>query len=81
MISRGTDKLTRQQIADEMTRLQMTGGLFGFQTTRTHLPDSLRLLADVLRGASFPPAEYQQLQRELVTGLVFAVGQPGDAFA
>ena len=34
MLARGTDKLTRQQIADEMTRLQMTGGLLGFQTTR-----------------------------------------------
>jgi zinc protease len=76
MISRGTDKLTRQQIADEMTRLQMTGGLLGFQTTRTHLPDSLRLLADVLRGASFPPAEYQQLQRELVTGLSSQLDNP-----
>ncbi len=54
----------------------MTGGLFGFQTTRTHLPDSLRLLADVLRGASFPPAEYQQLQRELVTGLSSQLDNP-----
>jgi len=76
MLSRGTDKRTRQQIADEMTRLQMTGGLLGFQTTRTHLPDSLRLLADVLRGASFPPAEYQQLQRELVTGLSSQLDNP-----
>jgi zinc protease len=76
MLSRGTDKRTRQQIADEMTRLQMTGGLLGFQTTRTHLPDSLRLLAEVLRGASFPPAEYQQLQRELVTGLSSQLDNP-----
>ncbi len=76
MLSRGTDKRTRQQIADEMTRLQMTGGLLGFQTTRTHLPDSLRLLADVLRGASFPLAEYQQLQRELVTGLSSQLDNP-----
>ena len=76
MLSRGTDKLSRQQIADEMTRLQMTGGLLGFQTTRNHLPESLRLLADVLRGASFPPAEYQQLQRELVTGLSSQLDNP-----
>ncbi|HQR54831.1 MAG TPA: pitrilysin family protein [Burkholderiaceae bacterium] len=76
MLSRGTDKRSRQQIADEMTRLQMTGGLLGFQTTRTHLPDSLRLLAEVLRGANFPPAEYQQLQRELVTGLSSQLDNP-----
>jgi hypothetical protein len=43
MLTRGTSKMTRQQIADEMTRLQMTGGLFGFQTTREHLPDALTL--------------------------------------
>ena len=43
MLGRGTDKLTRQQIADEMTRLQMTGGLTTFQTTRANLPDALRL--------------------------------------
>lgn len=76
MVSRGTDKLTRQQIADEMTRLQMTGGLLGFQTTRKHLPDSLTLLADVLRGANFPPAEFQQLQRETVTGLSSQLDNP-----
>ncbi len=76
MLSRGTDKLSRQQIADEMTRLQMTGGLLGFQTTRSHLPESLGLLADVLRGASFPPAEYSQLQREIVTGLSSQLDNP-----
>jgi zinc protease len=36
----------------------------------------LRLLADVLRGASFPPAEYQQLQREIVTGLSSQLDNP-----
>ncbi len=76
MLARGTDKLTRQQIADEMTRLQMTGGLLSFQTTRANLPAALRLLADVLRNAAFPATEYQQLQRELVTGLSSQLDNP-----
>ncbi len=76
MLTRGTDKLTRQQIADEMTRLQMSGGLLGFQTTRTHLPEALRLLSDVLRNASFPATEYEQLQRETVTGLSSQLDNP-----
>jgi zinc protease len=76
MLARGTDKMTRQQIADEMTRLQMTGGLLGYQTTRTHLPASLRLLADVMRNANFPAAEYQQLQREALTGLSAQLDNP-----
>jgi zinc protease len=76
MLTRGTDRMTRQQIADEMTRLQMTGGLMGFQTTRKHLPEALGLLADVLRNSSFPAAEYEQLQRELLTGLSAQLDDP-----
>ncbi len=76
MLSRGTDKLSRQQIADEITRLQITGGLTGFQTTRDNLPDALRLLAHVMRAASFPPAEYEQLQQQALTGLAAQLDDP-----
>ncbi|HKO68533.1 MAG TPA: pitrilysin family protein, partial [Burkholderiaceae bacterium] len=76
MLSRGTDKMTRQQIADEMTRLQMTGGLTGFQTTRENLPDALRLLAHVMRAASFPADEYDQLQRQVATSLQAQLDNP-----
>ena len=76
MLGRGTSKMTRQQIADEMTRLQMTGGLLGFQTTREHLPDALRLLAHVMKEASFPADEYAQLQRQIVTGLSSQLDNP-----
>jgi zinc protease len=76
MLARGTSKMTRQQIADEMTRLQMTGGLMGFQTTREHLPDALRLLAHVLKEAAFPADEYGQLQRQVTTGLSSQLDQP-----
>jgi zinc protease len=77
MLSRGTDKMTRQQIADEMTRLQMTGGLTAFQTTRANLPDALRLLAHTMRAASFPATEYEQLQRQVLTGLSAQLDDPG----
>ncbi len=76
MLSRGTDKMTRQQIADEMTRLQMTGGLTGFQTTRENLPDALRLLAHVMRAANFPADEYEQLQRQVATSLQAQLDNP-----
>ena len=76
MLPRGTDKMTRQQIADEMTRLQMTGGLTGFQTTRENLPDALRLLAQVMRTVSFPATEYDQLQRQVVTGFQAQLDNP-----
>jgi zinc protease len=76
MLARGTSKMSRQQIADEMTRLKMTGGLLGFQTTREHLPDALRLVAHVLKEAAFPPDEYAQLQRQVVTGLAAQLDNP-----
>jgi zinc protease len=76
MLARGTDKLTRQQIADEMTRLQITGGPTSFQTTRAHLPDALRLLAAIMRSASFPATEYEQLQRQIVTSLAAQLDNP-----
>ncbi len=76
MLNRGTDKMTRQQIADEMTRLQMTGGITGFQTTRENLPDALRLLAHVMRAANFPASEYEQLQRQVATSLQAQLDNP-----
>ncbi len=76
MLGRGTSKMTRQQIADEMTRLEITGGLMGFQTKREHLPDALRLLAHVMKDASFPADEYAQLQRQITTGLSSQLDNP-----
>ncbi len=76
MVARGTDKLTRQQIADEMTRLKMTGSLRQFQTDRAHLADALRLTAHVLRDANFPSAEFETLKRETLTGLQAQLNDP-----
>ncbi|HTT12653.1 MAG TPA: pitrilysin family protein [Burkholderiaceae bacterium] len=78
MLARGTDKLTRQQIADEMTRLKMTGGIRSFQTTRANLADALRLSFNVLRNASFPSAEFDQLKRELITTLQGQANDPAE---
>lgn len=78
MVTRGTDKLTRQQIADEMTRLKMTGGPRHFQTTRANLADALRLAAHIGRDASFPAAEFESLKRELVTALQGQINDPGE---
>lgn len=69
MLARGTSRFTRQQIADERTRLKIQGGLQQFQTERAQLADALRLTAHVLREASFPQAEFELLQRELLTSL------------
>jgi zinc protease len=76
MVPRGTAKLTRQQIADEMTRLKMEGSLRSFQTDRANLAEALRLSAQVLREASFPADEFAQLKRETITGLQAQLSDP-----
>jgi zinc protease len=76
MLTRGTPKLSRQQIADEMTRLQMTGGITSFETTRAHLPEALRLVAHLIEQPSFPPAEYEELVRQIVTSLQAQLDNP-----
>jgi zinc protease len=77
MLDRGTPKLTRQQIADERTRLKMTGGLQQFQTDRANLAEALRLTAHLLREASFPADEFELLRRETLTALQAQLNEPG----
>ena len=77
MLLRGTSRFTRQQLADERTRLKIQGGLTQFETTRPMLADALRLTAHVLRDASFPDAEFELLKRETLTGLQAQQSDPG----
>ncbi len=76
MLMRGTSQLNRQQIADEMTRLKIQGRLTHFETTRDRLPEALRLVAQILSDASFPPAEFDELKREYLTSLQSQLDNP-----
>jgi zinc protease len=74
ILSRGTLKRTRQQIRDEMNRIEANIGVGGaraftqvtIQTVRESLPDALRLTAELLREPSFPEAEFEQLRQERI---------------
>lgn len=77
LLMRGTSKLTRQQIADERTRLKMQGGLTQFETNRANLADALRLTAHLIRESSFPESEVELLKRETLTGLQSQLSDPG----
>jgi len=83
MLTRGTDRLNRQQIADEITRLKIRGGLTQFETTRDKLPEALGLVAQMFRDASFPPEEFEELRRGYLTNLQSQLDSPeelsGDA--
>jgi len=76
MLGRGTNRLTRQQIADALTRLKVRGSLTRFETTRDKLPEALRLVFELMHEASFPPAEFERLKREYLTSLQGQIDNP-----
>jgi zinc protease len=86
MLSRGTAKHTRQQIADALdayrARLSISGDATGTDvrglTVRDKLPDTLRLAAEILREPSFPAAEFDKLKRERVTDIEARRSDPED---
>ena len=86
MLSRGTVKKTRQEIADALdgyrARLSITGDATGTdvrgQTVREKLPDTLRLAAEILREPSFPENEFEKLKRERMTDIEGRRSDPED---
>ena len=72
MLMRGTHTLSRQQITDELNRLQArirlggsaTAATVNIETTREKLPQVLQLIADLLKNSSFPATEFDLLKQE-----------------
>jgi len=77
MLLRGTLTKPRQEIEDTLDRLRArvaiggsaTGVNASGQTYRKELPETLRLVAEVLRTPSFPAEEFEKLVREETTSL------------
>lgn len=71
MLNRGTKNHTRQQIQDEFDRLKAQVSIFGgptsvnvnIQTIRENLPDTLKLVAEILRQPTFPDNEFDQIKQ------------------
>ncbi len=80
MVTRGTSKFSRAQLADEMEKLKLVGGFFGngayFETKRAHLLDAINLLAHVLREANFPEAEFAQLKKQTLASIESGLSEP-----
>jgi zinc protease len=80
MLSRGTSKYTREQLADEFDKLKVSGRVAGagasFQTTRPNLEAALRLAVHVLREPSFPESEFEQLRNQTITGIMAQMSEP-----
>lgn len=76
MLMRGTDRLDRRQLADEFARLNISGSVYSFQTTRANLMPAIALAAEVLRRPRFDGAEFEQLKNETLVSLEASRGEP-----
>ena len=88
LLMRGTKNRSRQQIQDEMVklnaRLNVTGGVSGatatIQTTEENLIPALRLAAEILREPSFPDSEFDSAKKQMIVGIENRSTEP-DALA
>jgi zinc protease len=77
MLMRGSSDHTRQQIQDELDRIQATGSVGGsasqasggVQTTRENLAEALRLMAEIVREPTFPEDEFETLKEQRLAAL------------
>lgn len=77
MLMRGTEIRTRQEIQDELDRLQAQGGVGGgptlatgqFQTIRDNVPEVLRLMAEIARRPAFPAEEFEIIREQRITAI------------
>ena len=76
MLMRGTGKYNREQLADAFSMLKMTGSPYHFDTTGPNLDAALRLAAHVLKDASFPEAEFEQMRQQWIVSLEAARNEP-----
>ncbi len=84
MLMRGTANRTRQEIEDEMNRLQARISVGGggsvisgrVQATRENFPDALRLLGEVLREPAFPADEFELLKEQRLAAMESQKSEP-----
>lgn len=85
LLMRGTKMHTRQQIQDEMVklnaRINVGGGVDAafatIQTTSENLVPAMKLAAEILREPSFPESEFDQVKKQRLTGIENGRTDPG----
>ena len=84
MLMRGTQQRSRQDIQDELDRLQATGSVSGgpmiatgsFQTVRARVADVVRLMGEIAREPAFPQSEFDLMKEQRLTGLEQSRSEP-----
>jgi zinc protease len=81
---RGTANKNRQQIQDEIDKLKaqlnVNGGAtsadVSIETTRENLPAVLRLAGEILKEATLPESEFEEIRKERLTFLEYGKTEP-----
>ncbi len=81
---RGTEHKNRQQIQDEIDKLKSQLNVNGdateasvtIETTRENLPAVLRLAGEILKEATLPDTEFEQVRKEQLTFSEFGKTEP-----
>jgi len=77
MLLRGTSKYNREQLADAFAKLKVSGAPpYHFDTTGPNLAAALQLVSHVLKEASFPEAEFEQLKQQWIVSLESQRNEP-----
>ena len=84
MLMRGTQKHTRQQLQDELTRLKANLGVSGdadgavvsFETTRANVSAVLDLAAEVLQQPAFPADQLDEIKRQRLAQIDSSRSEP-----
>jgi zinc protease len=84
MLMRGTQKHTREQLQDELTRLKATLGVSGdadgadvsFETIRENVPAVLDLAAEVLQQPAFPADQLDEIKRQRLAQIESSRSEP-----
>jgi len=84
MLMRGTELHTRQELQDELDRLEASGGVGGgptiatgqFQTVRGNVPELIRLMGEIARQPAFPEPEFEIIRDQRIADLEQASTDP-----
>lgn len=84
MLNKGTSKRTRQQLKDELDKLKAnvfigggaTQAFVNITTTKTNLPEVLKLVAEMLKDPAFPADEFEKLKNENLANIESQRSEP-----
>ena len=81
MLMRGTQTRSREELRDAFDKLRAQVGIGGegasIETVRANLPETLKLVAEVLRQPSFPEKEFEQLKLASLSAIETQRSEPG----